>query len=53
MSKKSSNYCKYGYENLFWLEIVLSLLGQNSLREKVCFLKFLEDNNKLVNFYKI
>jgi hypothetical protein len=32
--------------------MVLSLLGQNSLREKVCFLKFLEDSNKLVNFYK-
>ena len=50
--KKSSNYCKYGYENLFWLEIVLSLLGHNSLREKVSFLNFIEDKNKLAKFYK-
>ena len=50
--KKSSNYCTYGYENLFWLEIVLSLLGHLSLREKVGFLVFLEDKGKLANFYK-
>jgi hypothetical protein len=50
--KESSNYCTYGYENLFWLEIVLCLLNQRSLREKVEYLRFVEDEIGLANFYK-
>ena len=50
--KKSNNYCRYGYENLLWLELLLRLLGLNSLREKVNFLKHLEGEGRLAIFYQ-
>ena len=50
--KKSNNYCRYGYENLLWLELLLRLLGLNSLREKVNFLKHLEGEERLAIFYQ-
>jgi len=50
--KKDNGYCKYGFENLFWLELVLKLLGFDSYREKINQLKYLEEENKLDIFYK-
>lgn len=48
---KNSNYCSYGYENLFWLELFLQAFQFKSIESKRKFLLKLKSQNALKKFY--
>ena len=50
--RPSNNYCHYGFAQMFWLELVMNLLGYNSYRSKIARLKELKEFNQLESFYK-
>ena len=48
----TNNYCRYGYAELLWLELLLTIMGHHSLREKVHFLHYLKQEGLLNRFYQ-